>query len=81
MIILADWYNEEMIDKIKFFDDNTKKWWTPVTGGSNIPAINELLENYKMAFGDKVYDGKIIIDDQYATFSSGSAIAAFPRFY
>ena len=42
-----------------FFDENTKQWWFPLTGGSNIPALNDLLSPYRMAFGDRVYDGKI----------------------
>jgi membrane-bound transcription factor site-1 protease len=30
--IFADWYNVEVMNKIKFFDENTKQWWIPVTG-------------------------------------------------
>lgn len=30
--VFADWYNVDLFAKIKFFDENTKQWWTPVTG-------------------------------------------------
>ncbi len=39
---------------MKFFDDNTRSWWTPVTGGSNVPALNDLLAPYGIALGDAV---------------------------
>lgn len=40
LVIFADWYNGTVIKNAKFFDENTRKWWTPVTGGSNLPALN-----------------------------------------
>ena len=43
LIVFADWYNASVIEAAKFFDENTRKWWTPLTGGSNIPALNGLL--------------------------------------
>lgn len=32
LIVIADWYNTEVIKKISFFDENTEKTWTPFTG-------------------------------------------------
>ncbi|KFM77341.1 Membrane-bound transcription factor site-1 protease, partial [Stegodyphus mimosarum] len=29
--------------KVKFYDENTRQWWMPDTGGANIPALNDLL--------------------------------------
>jgi len=43
VLVLADWYNAEIMEKIRFFDENTRQWWTPLTGGANVPALNELL--------------------------------------
>ena len=40
IIVFADWYNVSVIEAAKFYDENTRKWWTPLTGGSNIPALN-----------------------------------------
>ena len=33
LIVFAEWYNVDTMIKMKFFDDNTRSWWTPVTGG------------------------------------------------
>ena len=35
----------------------------PDTGGANIPAINDLLASWKMAFGDIVYEGDFTFGD------------------
>jgi membrane-bound transcription factor site-1 protease len=35
-------------------DENTRQWWVPVTGGANVPALNELLSTWGIAFGDVV---------------------------
>jgi membrane-bound transcription factor site-1 protease len=32
VVVFADWYNVEVMKKIKFFDENTKQLWTPATG-------------------------------------------------
>lgn len=37
-----------------FPDENTRQWWVPVTGGANVPALNELLSTWGIAFGDTV---------------------------
>ena len=42
---------------VRFYDDNTRSWWTPVTGGANIPALNDLLEPYHIAFSDTIVYG------------------------
>ena len=61
LIVVADWYNVETMKKIKFLDDNTNRWWTPLTGGANIPALNELLEGFGIAFGERIYKGEVIL--------------------
>lgn len=40
LIIFADWYNTTVMKAAKFYEDNSRKWLTPLTGGSNIPALN-----------------------------------------
>lgn len=30
--VFADWYNVDTMVKMRFFDDNTRSWWSPVTG-------------------------------------------------
>jgi membrane-bound transcription factor site-1 protease len=66
VIIIADWYNADVMKKINFYDDNAKQWWTPLTGGSNVPAINDLLVSYGVTLGNNVYDGEFRMGDQKA---------------
>lgn len=46
---------------MKFFDDNTRSWWTPVTGGANVPALNELLAPHGVALGDAIVQGSVSV--------------------
>lgn len=78
LIVFADWYNLEAMKKAKFFDDNTRSWWTPVTGGANVPALNDLLAPYGIAFGDIVLQGKVVIYGQSIKYASGVNIMKFP---
>ncbi len=32
LVVFGEWYNVDTMAKMKFFDDNTRSWWTPVTG-------------------------------------------------
>ena len=32
LIVFADWFNVDTMAKMRFFDDNTRSWWTPLTG-------------------------------------------------
>jgi membrane-bound transcription factor site-1 protease len=93
--IFSDWYNIDVMREIRFFDDNTKTTWHPLTGGSNVPALNALLDPYGIVLGDRIYDGEITAiytqqqnhdqDDQgdkkllRATYGSGTSIVKFPR--
>lgn len=49
---------------MRFFDDNTRSWWTPATGGANVPALNDLLAPYGLALGDAVVHGTTTIAGQ-----------------
>lgn len=65
--------------QIKFYDENTRQWWTPVTGGANIPALNDLLVPYGISFGSNVYYGEFEMRDKKVHYSSGSHITSFPN--
>jgi len=45
LIVFGEWYNVDTMIKMKFFDDNTRSWWTPVTGTSIrlLPYIHQTL--------------------------------------
>ena len=32
LIVIGEWYNVDTMVKMRFFDDNTRSWWTPATG-------------------------------------------------
>ncbi|ELK31434.1 Membrane-bound transcription factor site-1 protease [Myotis davidii] len=57
IIVFSDWYNTSVMRKVKFYDENTRQWWMPDTGGANIPALNELLSVWNMGFSDGLYEG------------------------
>ena len=50
----------------------------PVTGGSNVPALNVLLAPWKIALGDRVFDGDFAFGDRDMYFATGTALAHFP---
>ncbi|CAL5228891.1 g12106 [Coccomyxa viridis] len=78
LIVFADWYNVDTMVKMRFFDDNTRSWWTPVTGGANVPALNDLLRPYGIAFGDAVLEGQAALDGEQIYYASGANIVRFP---
>jgi len=45
--------------KIQFFDENTRRWWVPQTGGSNVPALNDLLSHWGISLTEEVYRGEV----------------------
>ena len=78
LIVFGDWYNTSVMRKIKFYDENTRQWWMPDTGGANIPALNDLLQEFGIAFGDTVSDGYFAMGDHSMYYASGSSIIRFP---
>eukprot|EP00897_Mesotaenium_endlicherianum_P007974 jgi/Mesen1/7204/ME000371S06292 len=78
LVVFADWYHVDTMVKMRFFDDNTRSWWTPATGGANVPALNDLLEPYGIALGDTILTGIYSIGGERAHYSSGTDIRRFP---
>lgn len=39
LIVFGEWYNVDTMVKMKFFDDNTRSWWTPVTGMNTLHSV------------------------------------------
>ncbi|KFB49658.1 membrane-bound transcription factor site-1 protease [Anopheles sinensis] len=78
VIVFADWYNTSVMRKIKFYDENTRQWWMPDTGGANVPALNELLRGFGIALGDRVADGYFSMHNHRMYYASGANIVRFP---
>ena len=34
LVVFGEWFNLDSMSQMKFYDDNTRSWWTPATGGS-----------------------------------------------
>uniref|UniRef100_A0AAR2LDS8 Membrane-bound transcription factor site-1 protease n=1 Tax=Pygocentrus nattereri TaxID=42514 RepID=A0AAR2LDS8_PYGNA len=79
LIIFSDWYNTSVMRKVKFYDENTRQWWMPDTGGANIPALNDLISVWGMAFSDGLYEGDFTMADHDMYYASGCSIARFPE--
>ncbi|CAN6190773.1 unnamed protein product [Urochloa humidicola] len=76
--VFAEWYHVGTMVKMTFFDENTRSWWTPITGGANVPALNELLAPFGIALGDKILTGDFSINGEQTHYASGTDIVQFP---
>lgn len=56
-----------------------RQLWMPVTGGSNIPALNYLLGFWGVALSDGVYEGDFTLGDRDMYYATGTSLAQFPR--
>ncbi|XP_052583216.1 membrane-bound transcription factor site-1 protease isoform X4 [Peromyscus californicus insignis] len=79
LVVFSDWYNTSVMRKVKFYDENTRQWWMPDTGGANIPALNELLSVWNMGFSDGLYEGEFALANHDMYYASGCSIAKFPE--
>ncbi|XP_066138498.1 membrane-bound transcription factor site-1 protease isoform X2 [Euwallacea fornicatus] len=79
VIVFADWYNVTVMKKVKFYDENTRQWWMPDTGGSNLPALGELLAPWEIQFGDRTFAGHFKWNDHQMYYASGTSIREFPK--
>jgi hypothetical protein len=34
LLVFGEWYDEETLNKLRFYDDNTRSWWEAATGGA-----------------------------------------------
>ena len=59
LVVVGEWFNTATMASLRFYDDNTRSWWTPVTGGANVPAVNDLLAPHGAALGDAVLEGDV----------------------
>ncbi|XP_050360570.1 membrane-bound transcription factor site-1 protease [Nymphalis io] len=79
LIVFADWYNASLLRHVKFYDENTRQWWIPETGGANVPALNDLLSMFQVALGDRVFEGTYKLAGHPMYYASGTHIHSFPE--
>ncbi|KAG6578175.1 Membrane-bound transcription factor site-1 protease [Phytophthora cinnamomi] len=83
LVVFADWYDNRMLDSLELFDTSTLSKWRAITGGANIPAINTLLHDFAIAFGDGVVHSSSVSllnsgNDSSYPYWSGSYLTNFP---
>lgn len=78
LLIAAEWFNLDVMQAIRFEDDNTRSWWSPVIAGGNIPALNQLLARFEIGFGEEVVSGDVKPGVKKFLFESGVPIVRFP---
>jgi hypothetical protein len=61
LLVMPDWYDEISLRDSHFYDDNTHSEWYPITGGSNVPEINKLLDRFEMRIGYQSFSGSFSI--------------------
>jgi len=77
--VFAEWYNTSVMTKVKFYDENTRRWWMPETGGCNTPALNSLLQPFGVALSDRVFEGEFTLTNHEMHYASGTSIALLPK--
>jgi hypothetical protein len=50
-----------------------------ISGGANIPALNEVLREFDVELGDTVLDGHFKMGDHAMYYASGTSITRFPK--
>jgi len=78
LIVFSEWYHVDSMVGMRFFDDNTRSWWSPATGGANVPALNDLLSQFGVAFGDAVVNGNARVGKHPMQIHHGSDVARMP---
>ncbi|KNC50508.1 uncharacterized protein AMSG_00669 [Thecamonas trahens ATCC 50062] len=78
VVVVAEWFNGALADDLKFFDEATRQEWEPVTGGANVPALNELLAPFGVALSDAVVSGVLSLPAGQVVLDASSGIARFP---
>jgi membrane-bound transcription factor site-1 protease len=77
--VFAEWFNVKQMESMRFFDDNTHSHWTPVTGGGNIPALNDLLKPFGVQLGDRLLKGTAMLKSgEPIVYATGADIAQAP---
>lgn len=78
LFVMADWYDDKTMEKLRILDDNTHRHISPVTGGSNVPALNDLLRPFGIALGSGVLAGDWGFDRKSTRMVNGVPLIKFP---
>jgi len=70
LVVVSEWYDFRSGEEGRFYDDNTRTYWSPATGGANVPALNELLGKFGIEL-----DGVFVANDR-VDFPPGSGLVS-----
>ena len=61
VVAFADWFNTNFYipKRVAFQDPRSKRMMSPVTGGANTPAYNDLLQGFNITLSQRVYRGAV----------------------
>ena len=60
LLIVSEWFDLMIQDQLwSRADSFSNSRWKPATGGSNVPALNSLLEPFGVELGGEVYHGEL----------------------
>ncbi|CDS43691.1 membrane bound transcription factor site 1 [Echinococcus multilocularis] len=76
LLVFAGWFNTSVQAALKFYDLNNRRLWVPVTGGTNVPALNALLAPFGVQFGDQIFGEGFKVGDLIVDYPSGSHLAS-----
>jgi hypothetical protein len=86
VVAFADWFNTNFYipKRVAFQDPRSKRMMSPVTGGANTPAYNDLLQGFNITLSQRVYRGAVALPDCAETwcnwgFKSGSSVHFGPK--
>ena len=79
LIVIAEWYEPDLMEKHKFTSHVTEKVWDPVIAGANLKSINTLLKPYGIEFKESSYSGTIVVGEEKFKIESGALIDKFPN--
>eukprot|EP01041_Mallomonas_annulata_P003854 gene3854-7686_t len=85
VLIIGDWYDEQLLREASFMDDNTQSMWYPITGGANMHAINSLINRFDASLGMQAFSGRFTVGDaassssSQVSFKTGNTLSRWPR--
>ena len=79
LVVLADWFSRPIMSKVRFYDVSTRRWLSPVTGGANVPALNDLLTRWNVSFSTTDVVTSSSHHNGALDIASGTTVSSFPR--
>ncbi|KAL7676868.1 hypothetical protein ACOME3_003114 [Neoechinorhynchus agilis] len=74
---MTSWYSKFIVENLTMYDIQKRRRLTPITGGSNIPSLNQLFAKFGIELGEhNIYINEVRLKDG---FLFGNGIIRFPK--